>query len=231
MMLLLRHRHVFILFFMGPPGPFSTAKCSRSEAFVSHSSLFSGSVRVCRAANRAPHVRLILNGRYGGEASWAFAPTPSAQVLLAERCVNVAQQFGIHADGLQLGKFGQLEPFAADAAIIHSLGLVHGADVSEHIPSCKPSGPFHEAAYTSKKGAILWVGGREGRADEDALLQKVENRLPPVSHRVSHLVQIFHDNLGLLVDHSDGICQVRVLDPIEFLQELGVRFALHQWHV
>ncbi len=176
-------------------------------------------------------MRLKLNGRYGCEASCACAPAPPAQVLLAERCIHVAQQFGIHADGLQWGEVRQLEPSAAGAAIIHSLGLVHGADVSEHIPSCKPPGPFHEAAYTSKKGAILRVGGREGRADEDALLQKVENRLPPVSHRVSHLVQIFHDNLGLLVDHSNRICQVRVLDPIEFFQELGVRFALHQWHV
>ena len=70
-------------------------------------------------------MRLKLNRWYGGEASGASAPTPFAQVLFTERRVHMARQFGIHVDGFQLGKVGELEPSAADAAIIHSLGFVH----------------------------------------------------------------------------------------------------------
>ena len=129
-----------------------------------------------------------------------------------------------------MGQLGELEPSPAYTAVVHSLGLEHGTDVSERIPSCKPSGPFHEAVDTSEKNPVFLVWCGQGRADEDALLQQVEDRLSPAVYSILHLVQIFHYDLGLLVDHPDGVCQGWLIGPVEFLQELSVSFALQQGH-
>ena len=125
-----------------------------------------------------------------------------------------------------MDKLGELEPFAAYTAVVHSFGLEHGTDVSELIPSCKPSGLFYKAADTSENNPVFLIWCWKGGADEDALLQQVEDRLSPAVYSILHLVQIFHYDLGLLVDHPDGLCQGWLIGPVEFFQELGVSLAL-----
>ena len=109
--------------------------------------------------------------------------------------------------------------------------------MSESVPSCKSPGLFNPTADTAKKHPILLVSSGERRGDEYALLQKICYGLPPVSGGVLHLVEIFDDDLGLFVDYSDCIDQVRqfeslllpvVVSVVELLFEFRVSPTLEQ---
>ena len=103
---------------------------------------------------------------------------------------------------------------------------VNIADVSQLVPSCKASGLFDEAAYAAKLTSFSDIIRRDRRADQDTLLQEIQHGLPPLAHRVLHLVEILHDYLRLVVDHSCGFDHGGSIIAVVLLYELGERFAL-----
>ena len=63
------------------------------------------------------------------------------------------------------------------------------------------------------------------------MLQKVEDGLSSIPWCVTHFVEVLYDDLGLLVDDSDGLGGVWKLFSAVLLYELRKRLALEEeWH-